>query len=259
MIVIGLGSGRTGTASLAKLIDSQHNALCFHELNPSGSVFEGNPQPQRNTIREFKAILEGGEKNLLALDYTRPHSVKTYEKLKRMPEIEILGDIAFYYLLYVEDLLEITQDIRFVCIRRDKTETVDSWLEKTTIHRWKSLWVADRVRSLVVRTPFHKSYNHWQEHDGTEWAKEPVWDKVFPKFEAPTKRAAIEKYWDYYYERADQLAAKHPVNFRIFDISEMSTREGQKNILGFIGVQPERMVLKDAFHEHKSGRTARTA
>lgn len=256
MIVIGLGSGRTGTASLAKFIDSQHNALCFHELNPSGSVFEGNPQPQINTIREYKAILEGGPRHLLALDYTRPHSVKTYEKLKRMEKVDILGDIAFYYLLYVENLLGITSDIRFVCIRRDKSETVESWLEKTRIHRWKSLWLADRIKSTLVRTPFHTAYNHWQNHDGTKWAKEPVWDKTFPKFEAASKREAIEKYWDYYYAQAELLAARHPEHFRIFDISEMSHPEGQRRILEFIGVAPESMVVRDAFHEHKSGRKA---
>lgn len=259
MIVIGLGSGRTGTASLAKLIDSQRNALCFHELNPAGSVFEGNPQPQRNTIREFGAILGGGDKRLLAIDYTRPHSVKTYQKLQAMDAVEILGDIAFYYLTYVEDLLQITRDIRFVCIRRDKAETVESWLEKSSIGRWKSLWVADRLKSAIVRTPFHQSHNYWQEHDGREWAHDPVWDKTFPKFEAATKREAIEKYWEFYYAQAAELAERHPENFRIFDISDMSTPDGQRRILGFIGIAPERMVVKDSFHEHKSGRKASAA
>ncbi|MCK9259477.1 MAG: hypothetical protein M0P63_06895 [Azoarcus sp.] len=259
MIVIGLGSGRTGTASLAKLIDSQRNALCFHELNPAGAVFEGNPQPLRNTIREFQAILQGGEKHLLAVDYTRPPSVKTYEKLKAMDKVEILGDIAFYYLQYVEDLLQITHDIRFVCIRRDKNETVESWLEKSSIHRWKSLWVADRLKSAIVRTPFHKSHNYWQRHNGNTWAIDPVWDKTFPKFEATSKREAIEKYWEYYYAKAAELAASHPENFRIFEITDMSTPDGQRRILEFIGVTPEHMVVKDSFHEHKSGRKTASA
>lgn len=254
MIVIGLGSGRTGTASLAKLIDSQNNALCFHELNPAGAVFEGNPQPLRNTIREFSAILGGGEKHLLALDYTRPPSVRTYEKLKAMARVDILGDIAFYYLTYVEDLLGITRDIRFVCIKRDKAETVESWLEKSSIRRWKSLWMADRIKSAIVRVPFHKSHNYWQNHDGSEWAHDPVWDKTFPKFEAASKREAIEKYWDFYYDRAAELAARHPSNFRIFDIGDMSTRDGQRRILEFIGIAADEMVLRDKFHEHQSGR-----
>lgn len=254
MIVIGLGSGRTGTASLARLIDSQHHALCFHELNPAGVVFSGNPQPLRNAIREFQAILGGGDKRLLALDYTRPVSVKTYEHLQTMSQVRILGDIAFYYLLYVEDLLSLTQDIRFVCIRRDKQETVESWLEKSSIHRWRSLWLADRIKSLLIRAPFYTSHNYWQGHDGSVWKPDPVWDKTFPKFAAASKREAIEKYWDYYYAEAQQLAQKYPEHFRIFDISEMSHPAGQKNILGFIGIKEEEMVLRDKFHEHQSGR-----
>ena len=256
MIVIGLGSGRTGTASLAKLIDSQKNALCFHELNPSGAVFSGNPQPLRNTIHEFSAILAGGDKRLLALDYTRPPSVRTYEKLLAMPQVDILGDIAFYYLSYVEDLLAITSDIRFVCIKRDKHETVESWLEKSSIRRWKSLWLADRLKSAIVRVPFHQSHNYWQVHDGSEWAIDPVWDKTFPKFEASSKREAIEKYWDYYYDRAASLAGAHPNNFQIFDISDMSAPDGQRKILSFIGIDDAQMVLRDKFHVHQSGRKA---
>ncbi|MCB1782007.1 MAG: hypothetical protein KDJ34_18345 [Candidatus Competibacteraceae bacterium] len=254
MIVIGLGSGRTGTASLARLIDSQPHALCFHELNPAGAVFAGNPQPVCNTIREFQAILAGGDKRLLALDYTRPMSVKTYTRLQTMNQVRILGDIAFYYLRYIDDLLSITDNIRFICIRRDKQETVESWLEKSSMHRWRSLWIADWFKSLITRTPFHRSKNFWQEHDGTEYQPDPVWDKTFPKFEAVSKREAIEKYWDYYYAEAEQLATQHPEHFRIFDISEMSHPAGQKNILGFIGIPKHEMVLRDKFHEHQSGR-----
>jgi hypothetical protein len=35
MIVIGLGTGRSGTASLANLVNSQKDALSFHEMNPN--------------------------------------------------------------------------------------------------------------------------------------------------------------------------------------------------------------------------------
>ena len=50
MIVIGLGCGRSGTASLANLIDSQDRAICFHELNPTCAAFEGNPRSVLNTV-----------------------------------------------------------------------------------------------------------------------------------------------------------------------------------------------------------------
>jgi len=252
MIALGLGSGRTGTASLSYLIGSQKSAICFHELNPTGAVFEGNPQPILNTINEFQSILDGGDKRLLALDYSRPSSVTKYEELKQMPEVNIMGDIAYYYLRYVEDILAINQQVRFVCIKRDRAQTIASWMKKSAINRWLSLSIADRLKSIITRTPYHESKNFWQQHDGTIWQPDPVWDKTFPNFEASSKEDAIGKYWDYYYAEAERLATKHPGVFRIFPIEMMSDREGQANILRFIGINEDEMVLRDKFHMHKS-------
>jgi len=252
MIVIGLGSGRTGTASLSHLIGSQRAALCFHELNPTGAVFAGNPQPILNGINEFQAILNGGDRRLLSLDYSRPPSVATYRQLQELPEIRLIGDIAYYYLRYVDDILAVNPAVRFVCIKRDKDATVASWVRKAAIHRWPSLWVADRLKALITRTPFHTSRNFWQEHDGSEYLHDPVWDKTFPKFTAASMREAIGCYWEYYYAECDLLTARHPLNFRIFPISAMSSPNGQTEILRFIGIGEQDMVLSDAFHLHKS-------
>jgi hypothetical protein len=252
MIVFGLGSGRTGTASLSHLIGSQVGAICFHELNPTGAVFEGNPQPILNTVNEFQAILDGGDKRLLALDYSRPASVAKYTELIATDDVRILGDIAFYYLRYVEDILEVSREVRFVCIKRDRSATVDSWLKKSALKRWPSLWLADRLKSLITRTPFHTSKNFWQRHDGTIWRPDPVWDKTFPKFEAANKREAIGKYWDHYYAEAERLERRHPGFFRIFPVEAMSNPDGQRKILSFIGLSDSGMVLKDEFHAHKS-------
>lgn len=251
MIMIGLGAGRTGTASMASLIDSQPNALCFHELNPACAQFEGNGQFAVNTVSEFSRIVDGGPHNRLTVDMSRPMSVKTYGELQQRARVDLIGDIAYYYLSYVPEIVALNLGVKFVCIKRDKTATVDSWMKKSEIHRWRSLWLADKIKSLLVRTPFHESYNFWQEHDGSTYAPNLVWDSTFPKFQAPNKRAAIEKYWDFYYEQAERHAAHYPEHFRIFPISALSNREGQADILRFVGMKDEDMVLKDAYHKHK--------
>lgn len=251
-LVIGLGSGRSGTASLSSLIDRQNGGICFHEMNPSCATFAGNPQPHVNAVREFRELLRGGDRAWLSIDYSRPASVATYERLQTLPEIRLIGDIAYYYLNYVKELLEAVPECRFVCIKRDREATVASWLKKSSIRRWPSLWLADRLRSAITRTPFYTEYNYWQEHDGSTWKKDPVWDRSFPKFQAATKTEAIRLYWDFYYLEADRLQCEYPRNFQVFDITELSNAEGQRRILSFIGIEPQRMVYGDEVHLHSS-------
>jgi len=251
MIVIGLGSGRTGTASLSHMISSQKDAICFHEMNPAGAVFSGNPQPILNGVNEFQKILDGGDPRNLAIDYSRPASVAKYAELQERKRVGLIGDIAYYYLSYVDDILARNQDVRFVCIKRDREDTIESWLVKSAVQRWPSLWLADRLKALITRTPFHKTRNFWQEHDGSRYQPDQVWDSTFPKFEAETMREAIGKYWDYYYAEAEKTAARHPQHFRIFPIGAMSNEQGQRDILDFIGLPEEERVVQDAFHMHK--------
>ena len=258
MIIIGLGSGRTGTASMAALIGGQKDAICFHELNPACAVHKVNPQSVLNTINEFQRIIDGGDKRLLTVDYSRRRSVETYNRLlARESNPTIMGDIAFYYLTYVDDILAINPAVKFVCIKRDRQSTSDSWMEKTAIKRWPSLWLADRIKSWLTRAPFHTAKNHWQAHDGTKWQSDPVWDSTFPDFEAGSKREAVEKYWDWYYAEAEKTATRHPHNFRIFDIAALNNPQGQAEILAFCGLAENEMRLRDAVHEHKSRNTSR--
>jgi len=251
-VVIGLGSGRSGTASLASLIDQQPGGLCFHEMNPSGTVFSGNPQSSLNTVAEFQAILAGGARNHLSIDYSRPASVATFHKLQQMPSVRLLGDIGFYYLNYVEDILERAPQCKFVCLRRDREETVQSWLKKSTIRRWRSLWLADKLKSWLTRAPFYTEFNHWQAHDGSKWMQDEVWDSCFPDIQAATKEDAIRQYWDDYYREAERLQQVKPESFRIFDIADLSHETGQQKILEFIGLDPADMVCPGQVHLHKS-------
>ena len=251
-IVIGVGSGRSGTASLTSLIDQQPGAICFHEMNPSCAVFEGNPQPQINAVLEFQQILGGGDRSRLTIDYSRQFSVQTYTKLQQIKQVNLIADIAFYYLNYVDELLGAAPECIVICMKRDRESTISSWLKKSAIKRWPSLWLADRLKSWLTRTPFYTEYNFWQVHDGSRWKLDPVWDSCFPKFEADSKREAIGQYWDYYYLEADRLQRKHPERFRIFDVRDLSSDEGQKGILSFLGIAEQRMVCGQEVHLHRS-------
>lgn len=249
MLIIGLGSGRSGTASLAHLLNSQQNAMCFHELNPSCMKFSGTLQPALNTVSEFRAILAGGPSDRFTADLSRSVTLAPYEKLCSMEKVELIGDIAMYYLSYVEELLQFDPDVRFVCLKREKNATVDSWLRKTSIKRWRSKQIADYLYSLISRTPYYKEYNYWQEHDRDDIEVDPIWDKCFPKFVAPDKKKAVEMYWEYYYEEAARLSEKYPKNFKIFNIDELNTKQGQLEVLRHCAVPEEKHVYTKA-HLH---------
>jgi hypothetical protein len=251
MIVIGLGTGRSGTASLAKLLNAQRDALCFHEMNPSCVRFFGTLKPILNTIDEFQSILNGGDPSMLAVDLSRAVSEKAYDRLSGMQKVRLLGDIAFYYLSYVEQIAERNANVRFVCLRRDEEETIESWMTKSSVERWRSKRLADRISSWITREPYHESRNFWMEHDGGVWLKDPVWDKCFPKFAAPTKRDAIHKYWHYYYETAEKLAGRWPDRFRIVETPSIDVRPTQADLLAFCGIAPRDQVFTDA-HIHRS-------
>lgn len=180
MIVIGLGTGRSGTASLAHLLNAQHDAFCFHELNPSCVRFSGTLRPILNMVDGFQAIIDGGDPSMLTVDLTRRPSAKTYDKLCKMRGLRTIGDVAFYYLSYVEAIAARNLSVRFLCTRRDIDQTVVSWEKKTQNRRWRSKYLADRLSSLVSRERFYKSRNYWMEHDGTVWERIQYGISAFP-------------------------------------------------------------------------------
>ena len=236
MIVIGLGTGRSGTNSLATLIRAQRDAFCFHEMNPACVRFAGTPRPILNAVDEFQAVLDGGEPSNITVDITRPVVANDYDKLCKMTKLRLIGDVAFYYLSYVEAIAAHNPNVRFLCMRRDIDMTVESWTKKLRVSRWPSKLVADKLSSLIMRAPFYKTSNPFMDHDGSEWELDPVWDKCFPKFDAPSMQDAIRKYCEFYYAEAARLAAQLAPVFRFVDIDRMNDRDYQSKVLEFAGI-----------------------
>ena len=84
-----------------------------------------------------------------------------------------MGEIGFYYLSYVEQIIADYPTVRFPCLRRDKSETVRSYIDK--------IWFpGDRTD----RQPTHR--NHWVNHNGSQWIHDPIWDKCYPTLKAET-------------------------------------------------------------------------
>jgi hypothetical protein len=150
-IIIGLGTGRCGTVSLSNLLNSQKDSFFSHEWDESHK-WDSN-------IYYFKNYLEG---------------------LGCLPLIDFYGDVSFYNLPYCTDLQKLYTNIKFIILKRDRQETINSYIAKTP------------------------GRNHWQAHDGSSF-RFCNWDKCYPKFNANNKADAIGMYWDMYYEQCSKL------------------------------------------------------
>ena len=198
MLVFGIGSGRCGTTSLRLFLDLQRDVSVTHEMN-----FEGIRQPM-----PWQADLPLARQQLdLLLQKT----------------VTVKGDIGFYWLPYTEWILEQFPDTRFICLKRNKADTVASYLRRT------------------------EGRNHWLQHSGTRWELDDVWDNAFPKYNIEDKQEAVSKYWEDYYAAAEHLQREHVRNFCIFPIDALNSREGQGAILSFVGISQADMIFTPSF------------
>ena len=196
-LIFGLGTGRCGTVSLQKFLNFQKNTKISHEAIVSPWVFNQHYLDQLvNHIQQYAALY--------------------------------VGDVAFYYLNYVEQILKIYPDAKFICLQRNKQETVKSYLA----------WTSDK--------------QHWTHRNSKQWkpGKEDKYDDSYPKYMMP-KQEAINAYWDDYYRHAYYLQRQYPQNFKTYSTDQLNSREGQIEILSFIGCKPKDMVLNVGIQENR--------
>lgn len=225
-VVIGLGSGRSGTKSLATLLDAQQGACVFHEANPSSMAWTGTESTVYSLMRDFEAALTGGYR-CATIDRVVPDRTGPLQKLRTMPEVRLIGDVASYYLPYIDFILEHWPDTRFVCLRRDRSETIDSFARK--LHN------KPKGRRRFFQ-PKPKPYNHWLPKLSRDWERDRIWDRCFPKFDLPAGSEVeeyIALYYDHYYEMSGDLEERYPDCFRVFELDCLSNAEKQAEMLDF--------------------------
>lgn len=103
MIVIGLGTGRSGSYSLSALLDAQEGFNVTHE------VYWCPWEKDKVTVEVMMAGFRGKGN---------------------------VGDVACYLLPYVEEFLSVDPTIKFVVIKRGREDTVESWLRHTDVNHW---------------------------------------------------------------------------------------------------------------------------
>lgn len=192
-VIIGLGSGRCGTSSLATLLNAQFDSCVTHE--------EGVPLPWNAIDRHYHINRE------TILNY--PHKVT--------------GDVAFWWLRYTGNLVKDFPNIKMVCLKRDKKDTVKSMIKCSNI-----------FGSNHYTSEFSGYYDHnkWPL-DGPDAT---VMRSCFPKYNLPLEEA-IGAFYDEYYMLAEKCEKALPDNFKIFPMDYLNTQEGVIEILRFCEFQ----------------------
>jgi hypothetical protein len=85
-------------------------------------------------------------------------------------------DVSHWWLPYVENILDMYKNAKFVVIKRNKVDTVRSIM---------SIKGSEKKGAI----------NHWNDHHGTYWKKNS-WDKCYPKFNELTLEESISAYYD---------------------------------------------------------------
>ena len=167
-LVIGLGTGRCGTVSLAHLLNAQTNAKVTHEAEPLLPWRKDQARPDEvKTMRRMWQVADSREAYALKRDRFN----------ERLESFSLVGDVANFWLPYMPEIKRDFPGVKVVGLIRDMESYVDSAMRKTG---------------------GEDGPNFWGGHGG--------WSFVFPLFPGVPKRRAIELYWGAYNARIRQEA-----------------------------------------------------
>lgn len=177
---------RSGTGSLAKLLNNCKNVRVEHEL-------------QIHLPFEFNRI-------------------KLREKLKLIEKLNgnIIGDVAHYYLNYIEELIRYHK-AKILVMKRDKRKVMQS------------------IKSFGWNPYIQKKV------PGSE---------AFP-FYAKNVDTAAGFHWQMYYEQVERLRNRFPNKILVVDIEWLNSEEGIKKIFDFCEIPEEDRKYKVGIRRHK--------
>jgi hypothetical protein len=161
-IVLGIGTGRCGLRSLAKLLNQQPDAQSSYEEPP---LLPWIPRDAERVVRErFARFRQNGHR-------------------------AILCDVASFYLPYVDAAIAAEPGIRIACLRRPREDVVVSfceWLEHSfplPTNHWAERpapgWHHD-----PLRTPTYPQFDTQNREEGIR----RYWDEYYQRVEELRKR-----------------------------------------------------------------------
>jgi len=132
-----------------------------------------------------------------------------------------VGDVGCSWLNQAPILIANMKYIKFVCLKRNKEDTIQSFKNRA----YSKNFLVD---------PKSKHYDESIQKRFELRLNEG--NIAFPRYDL-LKADALDKYYDDYYERAENFQGIYPTNFKIFPIEDLNTEDGQRDILLFCGFE----------------------
>ena len=205
MIVLGLGISRKETKKIYNFLNS-YEKFNFHFETDLDRVAWKNSE---NIIMDRIENLENS----------------LYANTKRSQSFTVTGDVGFYFLPYLELLINNFPYLKIISTKKSKKNTFNDIMNdiKTNSSLFARLFM------------FKKKYkNHWVNHNGSSWEKDCVLDKCYPKFKVASLEESINRYIEMYISNLKTLQRKYPKNIKIFFSDELDSNYGKKKILSFM-------------------------
>src|SRR5262245_37962795 len=149
----------------------------------------------------------------------RPGVPGIRERLRRMLTTRSepnIGDVASFYLPYVEEAIATEPGIRLVCLQRPRDEVVEGFCRD----------FESQARPQI---------NHWAREPAPGWSHDPFRTFSFPQYDTTDVAEGIRRYWEEYYATASELQRRYPEHMRIWDTNFLMTEEGVRELLTFAG------------------------
>lgn len=200
-IILGIGAGHCGLGLLAAILAAQKSARVTSAQVP---MLPWIPRPGGTGLRERFARWKA-------------------------TGAAIVGDVAPFYLPYVEEAIAVEPGIRIVCLERPRAEVVEGFRLQV---------------EAVGPTPI----NHWARDPGPGWTHHPLLTRTYPQYDTRDPSEGIGLYWDEYHDRAARLQKRYPPNFRILDAEALDRPEAIGALLDFLGVPPADRVVVTGQH-----------
>ena len=219
-LVIGLGTGRCGTVTLAHLLRAQDgcSATFTHEQHPL------LPWTQPSGRAALRAV-DGRVRLLL-----QRHLRADFDSGGAASHATLVGDVASFYLPYVELILGVEPAAKFVVLQRSRDAVVASFLRKDP---GVDLW-----RECANRTGWNSNSVYWA-------AAHPKYACGVGTGRADSAEAALRLYWDEYAARTAALAARYPDRVRVFASPEVfANASAQADMLAWAGFAAPRVRTK---------------